>query len=155
MQLSSSLNEDLGTSQMTRAPKKIKDEKTGKNKAIKSKLNQAILDKCWHQFETYIIYKANKRGKAWFKVLAHHTSQECADCGHTYPNNRKSQKLFSCESCGHSDNADHNAAEVIKKRAINLILNSGTELSKRGILLDTGRGAVYTSSDSMTYFWAS
>nr|NGX33646.1 hypothetical protein [Candidatus Anoxychlamydiales bacterium] len=34
-----------------------------------------------------------------------------------------------------------NAAKVIKKRAINLILDSGTELSKRGVLLDKGRGA--------------
>jgi hypothetical protein len=30
---------------------------------------------------------------------------------------------------------------VIKKRAIKLILDSGTELSKRGVLLDKGRGA--------------
>ena len=57
------------------------------------------------------------------------------------PDNRKSQELFKCENCGHTDNADKNAAEVIKKRAIKLILNSGTELSKRGVLLDSGRGA--------------
>jgi hypothetical protein len=39
-------------------------------------------------------------------------------------------------------NADHNAAKVIKKRAINLIMDSGTELSKRGVLLlDKGRRA--------------
>lgn len=137
--------EDLNTIQMTRAPQKKKDEKTGKclkNKAsAKAGLNQSILDKSWHQFESYIIYKAAKKGKAWFKVPAHHTSQECADCGHTHPNNRKSQKVFSCVGCGHSDNADSNAAKVIKIRAINLILNSGTELSKRGVLLDSGRGA--------------
>jgi putative transposase len=138
--------EDLQTAQMTRAPKPKKDEKTGKwlqNRASsKAGLNQSILDKSWHQLETYLIYKATKAGKAWFKVSAHYTSQECADCGHTHPNNRKSQKAFCCEHCGHSDKADHNAAKVIKKRAINLILNSGTELSKRGILLDIGRGAV-------------
>ena len=51
--------------------------------------------------------------------------------------------MFYCENCGHSDNADHNAAKVIKKRAINLIINSGTELSSKGILLDRGRGAAY------------
>ncbi len=51
--------------------------------------------------------------------------------------------MFSCGHCGHIDNADRNAAIVIKKRAINLILNSGTELAGKGIpLLATGRGAV-------------
>ena len=42
--------------------------------------------------------------------------------------------MFLCERCGHSDNADRNAALVIKKRAINLILDSGTELSDKGVL---------------------
>ena len=75
------------------------------------------------------------------RSFAPFTSQECADCSHIHPDNRKSQELFKCENCGHTDNADKNAAEVIKKRAIKLILNSGTELSKRGVLLDSGRGA--------------
>ncbi len=49
---------------------------------------------------------------------------------------------FQCENCGHTDNADHNAAELIKKRAIELILHPGTGLSKRGVLLaDKGCGA--------------
>ena len=57
-----------------------------------------------------------------------HTSQECACCGHIHPGNRKTQSDFECLACGHQDNADHNAAIVIRKRAINLILHSGTEL---------------------------
>jgi putative transposase len=137
--------EDLRTKNMTVAPKAKQDEKTGHflpNKAkAKAGLNKAILDKGWHQFEELLKYKAYRAGKAWFKVASHYTSQECADCSHTHPNNRKSQALFSCQVCGHTANADYNAAEVIKKRAINLILDSGTELSKRGVLLDSGRGA--------------
>jgi len=120
-----------------------------KNKRrAKTGLNKSILDKGWHQLEVFLDYKASDAGKALFKVSAHYTSQECADCGHTHPNNRKSQKVFSCGCCGHSGNADENAAEVIKKRAINLILDSGTELSKRGVLLDIGRGAAYKSSEA-------
>ena len=47
-----------------------------------------------------------------------------------------------CLSCGHTDNADINAANVIKQRAIQLIINSGTELSQSGVLSlgDSGRG---------------
>ena len=138
--------EDLKTCNMTRKPKAVKDERTNKwkrnGRRAKAGLNRSILDKGWHQVEAFVKYKAKKAGKAVFKVSAYQTSQECADCGHTYPDNRKTQELFFCENCGHSDNADHNAAEVIKKRAINLIMDSGTELSKRGVLLDIGRGAV-------------
>ena len=137
--------EDLRTKQMTGKPEAKKDEKTGKwvpnNRKRKAGLNRSILDKGWCRMEQFIRYKAIKAGKAFFKVPAHHTSQECADCGHTHPDNRKTQELFFCVSCGHSDNADKNAAEVIKKRAIKLILDSGTELSSRGVLLDKGRGA--------------
>ena len=112
----------------------------------KAGLNKSILDKGWHQFETYLAYKSQKAGKAFFKVDAKYTSQACVACEHTHPNNRKQQALFVCERCGHTDNADRNAALVIKKRAIKLIINSGTELSKRGILIsgkDNGRGATH------------
>ena len=92
--------------------------------------------------EAFTTYKAKKEGKVVFKVAPNHTSQECAHCHHIHPKNRKKQDKFLCLSCGHTDNADINAAKVIKQRAIQLILNSGTELSKRGVLSlsDSGRG---------------
>ncbi len=137
--------ESLKTSNMTKKPKAKIDEKTGRwqknNRRAKASLNRSILDKGWHQLEAFLKYKSYWAGKALFKVPAFYTSQECADCGHTHPNNRKSQELFVCDCCGYSGNADHNAAEVIKKRAINLILDSGTELSESGELLGKGRGA--------------
>ena len=127
--------EDLRTKQMTAKPKAKQDPTTKKwlknNSAAKAGLNRAILDKGWFQLENYLKYKAYRADKAIYKVSAHYTSQECADCGHTHPDNRKKQELFHCLCCGHSDNADHNAAEVIKKRAIKLIMNSGTELSSK------------------------
>lgn len=139
--------EDLQTRQMTAAPRPKKDDKTGrylKNKRRqKAGLNRSILNQGWHQFEFFLGYKAYRAGKALFKVPAHYTSQECGHCGYTHPSNRKNQERFQCGSCGNSDNADHNAAEVIKKRAIERILDSGTELSSRGVLLDSGRGATH------------
>ncbi len=109
----------------------------------KAGLTRNILDKNWYKLEAYTQYKAQKAGKAFFKVAPNHTSQECAHCHHIHPNNRKTQSKFHCENCGHTDNADYNAAKVIQWRAIQLILNSGTELSKRGVLSlgDIGRGA--------------
>ena len=136
--------EALKAKNLTKKPKAKPNEKGGwdrNNAKAKAGLNKAILDKGWHKLEAFTKYKAKRAGKAFFKVPAPFTSQECADCSHIHPDNRKSQELFKCENCGHTDNADKNAAEVIKKRAIKLILNSGTELSKRGVLLDSGRGA--------------
>ena len=138
--------EDLKTANMTKKPKAKKDE-AGRfisNQArAKAGLNKAILDKGWHQLETFTKYKAANAGKAVFKIPAPYTSQECASCGHTHPNNRKEQALFLCDYCGNVDNADRNASLVIKKRAIQLILHTGTVLSERGVLTlsDTGRGA--------------
>ena len=137
--------EDLRIKNMTKTPKIKKDEQ-GKykpnGKKAKSGLNKSILNQRWYKFEEYLKYKSYKSGKACFKISANYTSQECANCSHTHPDNRKSQSEFICDNCGNKDNADRNASEVIKKRAINLILYSGTELSKREVLLELGRGAI-------------
>ena len=147
--------EDLKTSKMTRRPKAKKD-KNGKfisNKARqKAGLNKAILHVGWHYLETYTRYKAAKAGKAVFKVPAPYTSQECANCGHTHPDNRKTQDVFSCGHCGHVDNADRNASIIIKKRAIQLFLDSGTELVGKGIpVLAKGRGASHKTVKAVAF----
>ena len=145
--------EDLKIAVMTRAPK-AKQDINGKFIANKAKqkagLNKAILDKSWHQLETFTRYKAYQVNKVVFKVSANYTSQECANCNHIHPNNRKSQALFQCGYCKHVDHADRNASLVIKKRAINLILDTGTVLSAKGVLtsVDTGRGAKSKTSKS-------
>jgi putative transposase len=139
--------EDLNTKNMTKRakPKQDNNGKYISNKAKqKSGLNRAILSKGWHHLELFTKYKAYQVGKAVFKISASYTSQECANCGHTHPDNRKSQADFNCGYCGHIDNADKNASLVIKKRAINLLLDTGTVLSARGVLTpsaDKGRGA--------------
>lgn len=50
-------------------------------------------------------------------VHAEYTSQQCSECGYIDEGNRKSQESFVCLGCGHTDNADHNASENIRKRA--------------------------------------
>ncbi len=138
--------EALRTAMMTRRPKAKQDEQGRfvSNKARqKEGLNKSILNVGWRVIETYTYYKAYSSGKAVFKIPAAYPSQECAKCGHTHPDNRKTQALFVCGSCGNTDNADHNASLVIKKRAINLILDTGTVLSDDGVLRtqsDSGRG---------------
>ncbi|WP_328996900.1 transposase [Kribbella sp. NBC_01245] len=42
-----------------------------------------------------------------------YTSQTCAECGHCASENRENQAVFRCHACGHTANADVNAARNI------------------------------------------
>lgn len=96
--------------------------------SAKSGLNRKLLGVGLSRLEEFILYKAYKQNKPVFKINPANTSRECALCTYTHPDNRLSQAVFRCKRCGHSDNADRNAAWVIRRRAIQLILHSGTEL---------------------------
>jgi putative transposase len=141
--------EDLRVKNMSKAPEP-KPLESGKGFAkngarAKAGLNKVILAEAWGRFETILHYKSRKFGKVTFKVSPQFTSQECAACASIHPESRRSQSDFHCLACGHRDNADRNAALVIKKRAISLILDSGAELSERGVLVpgsDIGRRAI-------------
>ena len=89
-------------------------EKPGKNVRAKSGINKAILDQGWAEFRRQLEYNQLWRGGMVVAVPAHHTSQRCSECGHTEAGNRKSQEVFQCLSCVHTDNADINAAMNIE-----------------------------------------
>ena len=116
--------ENLDVRSMTGRPKPKPDGKGGfeRNGArAKSGLNCAILDRSWGQIRIFTKYKASRAGKLVLPVSAHHTSQECAECHHTHPDNRLSQDRFVCQRCGHTANADHNASINIRRRGIEAI----------------------------------
>ena len=118
--------EDLKLKNMTKTPKPIQDEK-GKylpnKKLAKAGLNRALLAKGLAKTILFLEYKALKHGKVVVKVPPHYSSQECALCGHTQPENRKSQAEFLCLLCENHDNADINAAKVIAKRGVQFLLS--------------------------------
>ena len=113
--------EDLKIKNMTKRPKP-KQDANGKwlrnGVAAKAGLNRAILGSAWGQVADYTQYKALRAGKLLIKVAPQYSSQTCAKCGHVNAGNRPSQAEFLCLRCGHEDNADHNAARVIKQRGI-------------------------------------
>ncbi|MHB1956443.1 MAG: zinc ribbon domain-containing protein [Sulfobacillus sp.] len=78
---------------------------------------------------TFTRYKALRHHKLVITVPPAYSSQECAVCTFTSPDNRLSQAEFVCQRCGHIDNADHHAACVIAKRGITKLL-SGDPLTK-------------------------
>ena len=50
------------------------------------------------------------------------TSQECSKCGYIHPGNRLTQENFVCLDCGHTNNADSNASDVIRSRVSKAVL---------------------------------
>jgi len=104
--------EDLKTSNMIRSAKGT-TENPGKNVKAKSGLNRAILDQGWHMFKVMLEYKSKWYGSILILVNPQYTSQKCFACGYTDSENRKTQELFECIKCGHSENADINAAKNI------------------------------------------
>ena len=57
--------------------------------------------------------KADERNGLVLFVNPAYTSQTCRSCGSVDKRNRKSQSRFCCIDCGHTDNADRNAAANI------------------------------------------
>lgn len=79
----------------------------------KAGLNRVIRDNAWGQFETLLSYKVAANGGELRKINPAYTSQKCSSCGTIDEGNRKSQAGFHCGHCGHTANADTNAARNI------------------------------------------
>ena len=71
------------------------------------------------QLRSFLSYKAQLGGVKVMAVDPRNTSRTCSACGNCEKANRKSQSEFACQSCGHTQNADHNAALNI--RALGLV----------------------------------
>lgn len=69
------------------------------------------------QLRSFVTYKAALAGISVLTVDPRNTSRTCAECGWCAKANRKSQAEFACLHCGHSSNADSNAARNIAFRA--------------------------------------
>lgn len=73
----------------------------------------------WAFFElrNFIEYKSKLLGVPVIPVDPQNTSRTCSVCGYTDKKNRKNQASFVCLECGHTENADYNAAKNISFRA--------------------------------------
>lgn len=109
--------EELNVKNMTKSAKGTED-KPGRNVRAKSGLNRSILKNGWGMFFEMLDYKTARRGGRLVKVSPEYTSQTCNVCGHISKENRKSQSRFKCEACGHTANADVNAAKNIRDRGM-------------------------------------
>nr|WP_232291647.1 transposase [Frankia sp. QA3] len=107
--------EKLTVTGMTRRAKPRPDPDTPgaflpNGQAAKSGLNRSIHDAGWGVFLGVLRAKAERAGRVVVEVNARHTSQRCATCGHGAKENRLTQAEFACVRCGHTADADENAA---------------------------------------------
>ena len=75
----------------------------------------------------YVIPRIANRPKYFLSVSitpASYTSQTCNVCGYIDKGNRPNQHTFKCKNCGHTDNADFNAAKNIRDRIVNPTLRT-------------------------------
>ena len=70
------------------------------------------------ELRNFIEYKAKLLGVPVVPVDPRNTSRECSVCGYIDKKNRKNQASFVCLECGHTENADFNAAKNIAFRAV-------------------------------------
>jgi IS605 OrfB family transposase len=85
-----------------------------RNSKLRNEQRRQLNSWSFYEFRAILEYKAKLNG---FNVVAlgpRYTSQACSVCGHTEKENRKTQKLFVCKSCGYSQNADINASANIE-----------------------------------------
>ena len=87
---------------------------TGIRKQRKGKrMNRRVSNWTFRQFESYLKYKLEERGKRLEYVDARYTSQRCSNCGYIHKSNRNAEH-FECKACGHIMDADYNAAINIR-----------------------------------------
>ena len=103
--------------------------KMGRGKDKKNVENKRRLHS-WTYAQLYdlLAYKGQERGITVVKIDPRHTSQTCSCCGHQARNNRRSQSLFLCRTCGYCLNADLNASYNIRSKylvSLDILLTDG------------------------------
>ena len=98
----------------------VEDLKISNMVKLNSTLSRRMLDSGFYDFRQKLDYKFKERSKHFVAVAPHYTSQMCSGCGETDKKHRISQSEYVCTSCGHTENADLNAAKNIKVKGINL-----------------------------------
>jgi IS605 OrfB family transposase len=91
----------------------------GRQQRARRATNRRLSNWSFYQLRPFIEYKAQIAGVPVIKVDPAYTSQTCSNCGHRDRKNRDGSD-FQCKGCGHSMDADYNAAiNIAAKGAVN------------------------------------
>ncbi len=98
----------------------------GKKDSKKRENKRRLHSWSFAQLYFFLEYKAQARGIHVVKIDPRHTSQTCSKCGYQARNNRRSQSVFLCRSCGYQLNADLNASINIREKYLTSLAQDGT-----------------------------
>ena len=84
-------------------------EHPGVNVSAKRSLNRVVSEAGMGEINRIIRRECERAGMPFLPVSAAGTSQTSTRCGCRNPENRESQAVFHCRSCGFTDNADFSA----------------------------------------------
>lgn len=129
--------EDLRVKNMLRSAKGSLGN-PGRQVKAKAGLNRAINAQGWSALLLRLEQKATAAGVEVIRVPAQNTSLRCNVCGHTDKQNRESQAVFCCRSCGHQAHADVNAAKNILAAGL-AVSGRGGSVRPVAASADTGR----------------
>ena len=91
-----------------------------KNMKVKRRLTQNIRRVISNWNYAYVLKRLQELceiNRVSFRTVSpFYTSQMCSSCGHRDKRNRLDQEHFKCQKCGHTDNADTNAAKNVLDR---------------------------------------
>jgi IS605 OrfB family transposase len=96
------------------------EELKGIRQRVTARCNQRARLGNWGfaQLSAFVLYKPKRAGVPVVLVDPRYTPRQCAACGCIDKKNRTNQATFRCVSCGHTANADVNAAINIRIRAL-------------------------------------
>ena len=92
-------------------------EHPGVNVSAKRSLNRVVSEAGMGETNRIIRRECERARIPFLPVSAAGTSQTCTRCGYRNPENRESQAVFLCKSCGFRDNADFSASGIVRNRA--------------------------------------
>ncbi len=84
-----------------------------------------------HQILPFVCWK---RGKYFLEVDKNYTSQECSNCGQFTGKKKLSERIHSCQYCGHTESRDTNAAKIITNRGIAAVGHTVREKRDNAVL---------------------
>lgn len=90
----------------------------GRGRRAKAALNRALLAQSRGELLRALASACRWTGAQHVAVPAPYTSQTCPACGHVAPENRESQAVFRCVTCGFHGHADVIAATNIGRRGV-------------------------------------
>jgi len=108
---------------------RLKDKSNIINEEFNMKYSRLVKLLHLSDVKNALLRQGEKRGIRVHIVHSEWTSLRCPECGNISPENRTTQEVFKCTSCGYEDNADHVGSTNVLER-FNLFHWLGVQANK-------------------------